>query len=161
MAKPTGAQCNLGCAYCFFLKKQQLYQDRTFRMSDGAMERYVRQTTWSGQATIAWQGGQPTFERVVRAIRLLQEHQVEFNILCTVNAVNSQHPLEVYRFFRDDVGPRYLQFVPIVERDNASGNQEGRRRDRSHGMAGLLNDGRYADGTMARQQTEARSTNPA
>ncbi len=57
--------------------------------------------------------------------RLMQEHQVEFNILCTVNAVNSQHPLEVYRFFRDELEARYIQFIPIVERDNESGDQEG------------------------------------
>ena len=34
MAKPTGARCNLDCAYCFFLKKEPLYPDSTFRMSD-------------------------------------------------------------------------------------------------------------------------------
>lgn len=70
-------------------------------------------------------GGNPTFDRVVKAIHLMQKHKVEFNILCTVNAVNSQQPLEVYRFFRDELGARYLQFIPIVERDNGSGNQEG------------------------------------
>lgn len=31
----------------------------------------------------------------------------------------------MYRFFRDEIGARYLQFIPIVERDNESGNQEG------------------------------------
>jgi len=67
----------------------------------------------------------PTFDSVVRGVRLLQEHKVDFNILCTVNNLNSQHPLEVYRFFRDELGARYIQFIPIVERDNATGNQEG------------------------------------
>ncbi len=76
--------------------------------------------------------GKPVFDRVVRAARLMQEHQVEFNVLCTINAVNSLHPLEVYRFFRDELGARYLQFIPIVERDNDTGNQEGARlTDRS------------------------------
>jgi uncharacterized protein len=42
-----------------------------------------------------------------------------------VHAANQDHPLEVYRFFRDDLGARYLQFIPIVERDNATGFQEG------------------------------------
>ena len=70
-------------------------------------------------------GGNPTFDKVVAAIRRMQAHRVEFNILCTVNAVNVRHPLEVYRFFRDEIGARYLQFIPIVERDNESGNQEG------------------------------------
>jgi uncharacterized protein len=71
--------------------------------------------------------GNPVFDKVVRAARLMQEHQVEFNILCTVNAVNSEHPLEVYRFFRDELKAPYLQFIPIVERDNETGDQEGTR----------------------------------
>ena len=25
LAKPTGSACNLACAYCFFLEKEQLY----------------------------------------------------------------------------------------------------------------------------------------
>ena len=71
-------------------------------------------------------GGQPTFDRVVRAVRRMQEHKVEFNVLCTVNAVNCRQPLEVYRFFRDEIGARFVQFIPIVERDNETGFQEGR-----------------------------------
>lgn len=70
-------------------------------------------------------GGNGTFDRVFRAARLLQQHGVEFNILCTVNRENADHPLKVYRFFRDKLGARYIQFIPIVERDNDSGFQEG------------------------------------
>jgi uncharacterized protein len=189
MAKPTGAQCNLDCAYCFFLKKAALYPEGSFRMSDAVMDRYVRQTVRSAQPAIAWQGGEPTlmgldffrrvmaaeqkhmqpgmvventlqtngvlidedwcrflhdnrflvgisldgpahlhdayrkdkagnptFDKVIAAIRLMQTHQVEFNILCTVNAANSPYPLEVYRFFRDELGARYIQLIPIVEK---------------------------------------------
>jgi uncharacterized protein len=61
-------------------------------------------------------GGHPTFDRVMRAARLMQKHKVEFNILCTVHAANVEHPLDVYRFFRDDLGTKYIQFIPIVER---------------------------------------------
>ena len=77
-------------------------------------------------------GGRGTFDRVMRAVRLLQDHKVEFNILCTVNAKNADHPLDVYRFFRDEVHAQFLQFIPIVERVNESGYQEGNRvTDRS------------------------------
>jgi len=198
MAKPTGAQCNLDCAYCFFLKKESLYPDSTFRMTDEVMESYVRQTIEAQLPSIAWQGGEPTlmgldffrrvmtierkylkpgqqientlqtngilideewcrflrdhnflvglsldgprelhdafrkdkagnptFDKVVAAVRLMQRYGVEFNILCTVNALNSQQPLQVYRFFRDELKAQYLQFIPIVERDNTTGHQEG------------------------------------
>jgi len=76
--------------------------------------------------------GRGTFERVMKALRLLQAHNVEFNILCTVNSKNADYPLEVYRFFRDEARIPYLQFIPIVERDNDTGYQEGSRvTDRS------------------------------
>jgi uncharacterized protein len=61
-------------------------------------------------------GGQPTFERVMTAVSRLQQHEVEYNILATVHAANAPYPLEVYRFLRDEVGARFLQFIPIVER---------------------------------------------
>ncbi len=80
-------------------------------------------------------GGQPTFDKVMRAARLMQKNHVEFNILTTVHAANGDHPLEVYRFLRDQVRTRFIQLIPIVERVNDRGevgNQEGNRvTDRS------------------------------
>ncbi len=60
--------------------------------------------------------GRGTHAQVERAWRLLQRHGVETNILCTVHHANEDHPLEVYRYFRDDLGARFLQFISIVER---------------------------------------------
>ncbi len=70
-------------------------------------------------------GGAPTFERVMRGIELLEKHHVEFNLLATVHAANAGHPLDAYHFFRDEVGAHFIQFIPIVERENATGFQEG------------------------------------
>ncbi|MFI5271515.1 MAG: anaerobic sulfatase maturase [Ktedonobacterales bacterium] len=73
-------------------------------------------------------GGHPTFDKVLRAARLMRRHQVAFNILTTVNAANADHPLEVYRFLRDEVRTQFIQLIPIVERINAdghTGNQDG------------------------------------
>ena len=62
-------------------------------------------------------GGKPTFDNVLRAgLRLLQKHGVDFNVLTTVNRVNGDYPLEVYRFLRDEVGTTWMQFIPVVER---------------------------------------------
>ncbi len=69
--------------------------------------------------------GQGTFERVLRAARLLVKHGVEFNILATINRKNAERPLEVYRFFRDVLGARYIQFIPIVEKEDAGAFQRG------------------------------------
>lgn len=70
-------------------------------------------------------GGASSFDRVMRGLDLLKEHSVDYNILCAVNAANQRFPLEVYRFFRDVVGAEFIQFIPIVERDNETGYQEG------------------------------------
>jgi uncharacterized protein len=61
-------------------------------------------------------GGEGSFHQVMRGWEVLNKHQVEVNILCTVHAANQDHPLEVYRFFRDDLGAKFLQFIAIVER---------------------------------------------
>jgi uncharacterized protein len=194
LAKPTGSTCNLNCAYCFYLKKEDLYPGSRFRMSDEVLESYISQlieTHRSDTVTVAWQGGEPTlmgidffrqaiahqekyrrpgmtfentmqtngtlmndewceffrennfligisidgprklhdmyrvsrtgkptFDRVMRGLRLLQKHGVEYNILVTVNRTNAEYPLEVYKFFRDDIGTSWLQFIPVIERLN-------------------------------------------
>jgi len=61
-------------------------------------------------------GGQGTFDQVMRGLDYLKKHDVDFNILCTVHAANVNHPLEVYRFFRDELGAQFIQFIAIVER---------------------------------------------
>jgi uncharacterized protein len=205
LAKPKGAVCNLGCAYCYFLEKGDLYPGSTFRMTDAVLQAYLRQTVESEPSdtvTIAWQGGEPTlmgvdffrradelarsylppgkrlaytiqtngtrltdemcevfhelgylvglsvdgprelhdayrvdkvgrgtFDRVMRGLTLLRRHRVEFNILTTVHAVNGDHGLEVYRFVRDEIGARYLQLIPIVERIGPDGRTGERRND--------------------------------
>jgi len=67
----------------------------------------------------------PTSERVLDGLRRLTAHDVELNVLCTVHRANQDHPIEVYRYLRDDLGLRHIQFIPIVERDNDTGFQEG------------------------------------
>ncbi len=197
LAKPTGAACNLDCAYCFFLDKEVLYPGSKFRMSDALLDQYIRQLIELHQenvVNIAWQGGEPTlmgvdfyrramalaekyrrpgmtflhtlqtngvllddefvaflkeynfligisidgpkelhdiyrrdkgggptFDRVLRGLRLLQKYEVEYNVLTTVNRVNADYPLDVYRFLRDEAGTTWMQFIPVVERINAGG----------------------------------------
>ncbi len=192
LAKPTGATCNLDCAYCFFLSKEMLYPGSRFRMADGMLEAYIRQLIEAHrvpEVTIAWQGGEPTmmgvdffrrsvelvekhrrpamtvaytiqtngtliddelaaffaehdflvgmsidgpramhdayrvdrggrptFDRVMRGLEILRRHGVDVNALTTLHRANADHPVEVYRFLRDDCGLRFIQFIPIVER---------------------------------------------
>lgn len=193
LAKPAGAACNLGCQYCFFLSKENLYPARESPLMDEVtQEAYVRQLMESSrgqEVQVGWQGGEPTlrgleffrrsvelanrhrrphqrvqhvlqtngtliddewacflrenhylvglsvdgprdlhdayridkrghgsFDDAIRAWRCLRRHKVDVNILCTIHAANANHPLRVYRFFRDDLRAQYIQLIPIVER---------------------------------------------
>lgn len=57
----------------------------------------------------------PSFRNVMQGINLLNKHGVEWNAMAVVNDFNADYPLEFYRFFKE-IGCRYLQFTPIVER---------------------------------------------
>ncbi len=191
LIKPTGARCNLDCAYCFYLSKEELYPNSNFQMSQETLDQYIRQLLESHpgpQVPIAWQGGEPTLmgldffrhavriadrhkqpgqeiqhsiqtngvllndewsaffhennflvgisidgpaklhdayrkdkggqsshARVINGLNFLKKHRVDYNILCTVNAVNSLQPSKIYRYFRDELQAQYIQFIPIVE----------------------------------------------
>ena len=75
MVKPSGAQCNLDCGYCFYLPKQHaLGQPETPRMDARVLEAHIRQYISgqdAGAVVFSWQGGEPTlmgldfFRRVV------------------------------------------------------------------------------------------------
>lgn len=199
--KPRGAVCNLGCKYCYFLRKEQLYTGSSLRMDLNLLEEYTRQYIQAQsipEVTFAWQGGEPTlmgldffieavrlqqkhkkpgmrvhntlqtngiglddawcrfffnhnfliglsldgprdlhdafrvdksgrptFDKVMQGLELLRQHCVEFNILASVHAANADHAVDVYRFLRDNAGSQFIQFIPIVERDNETGFQDG------------------------------------
>ena len=193
MAKPTGAQCNLDCDYCFFLSKEMLYPDSRFRMTDETLELYLRQVieahAEAPEVTIAWQGGEPTlmgldffrrsveiaerylppgqraqhtiqtngtkldaewagfftqhdfllgisidgpreihdtfrvtrggrgsFDQVMRGLDALRAADVDWNALTTIHAANADYGREVFCFLRDELGARFVQFIPIIER---------------------------------------------
>ena len=67
--------------------------------------------------------GKPSWKKVMQSIKLLKKHGVEWNAMAVVNAYNVNHPLEFYRFFKEN-GCQFLQFTPIVERQTR--HEDGR-----------------------------------
>ena len=75
MVKPSGAQCNLDCSYCFTSIKKNCYiSPRVPRMSEAVLEAHISQyiEAQTGDSVVfSWQGGEPTlmgfdfFHRVV------------------------------------------------------------------------------------------------
>lgn len=190
MLKPAGSNCNMDCAYCYYLDKAIQYGGKNAVMSDELLETYVRQYIeanrtdvvqfcWHGgeplllgkdfyRRAIALQkkyagdkrientiqtngllvdeewcglfasngflvgisldgpqdihdafrrtkGGAPTFEKVMEAVSLFHSEGVEFNTLSVVNSLCEGRGGEIYRFLRDKVRSRYMQFLPAVE----------------------------------------------
>jgi len=77
------------------------------------------------------QGG-PTFDLVMRGLSYLQKYAVEWNALTTIQHANGDHPVEVYQFLRDECKAEFMQFIPIVERQNdANGQPSNKVTERS------------------------------
>lgn len=62
LVKPSGPDCNLGCTYCFYLDKEELFPEtKTHRMSPEIQEELIKQVMQQSgnEVSIAWQGGEP------------------------------------------------------------------------------------------------------
>jgi len=64
--------------------------------------------------------GSGTFDKVARAIENCKKYKVEFNTLILLNNKNVEHPDELFDFLIEN-DMTYLQFIPCVERDPATG----------------------------------------
>ncbi len=64
--------------------------------------------------------GSGTFDKVTRAIQTCKKYKVEFNTLTLLNKKNAEHPDELFDFFIEN-GIKFLQFIPCVETDPATG----------------------------------------
>jgi uncharacterized protein len=90
--------------WCAFLKKHNFMVGISLDGPRNIHDRYRRDPKGKG-----------TFDRVMRGLRLLQKHKVEYNVLACVARDTARHPLEVYRFLKSE-GVEFIQFTPVVER---------------------------------------------
>ena len=67
--------------------------------------------------------GRGSWEKVVECARIFRKHGVEFNTMSVVNASNCKEPVAVYEFLKE-IGSRYMQFSPIVERIALDENED-------------------------------------
>ena len=68
-------------------------------------------------------GGQPSFDKVMSGLEYLKKHKVEFNTLTCVQKDNAYEALEVYEFLKE-IGSKFMQFIPIVERKSLNEESE-------------------------------------
>ena len=101
--------------------------------------------------------GRGTHAMVIRGWNILRQAGVRCNVLCTVHHANEEHGLEVYRYFRDELGADFMQFIPIVERVDPSqlerAEHDGWRATGGQGVGMLYR--------QAGDAVTSRSTRPA
>ncbi len=95
---------NLDDSWCQFLHDENFFVGLSIDGSKNLHDAYRRDKS-----------GQGSFDRAYRAAKLLKKHNVNFATLSCVNRLTAKHPLDVYRFLRDEVGSQRMQFIPIVE----------------------------------------------
>ena len=68
MLKPAGAHCNLACKYCYYLEKNNLYQNsHRHLMSDEMLEQFTREyieAQTMPQVLFTWHGGEPLIRSI-------------------------------------------------------------------------------------------------
>jgi uncharacterized protein len=78
--KPIGALCNLGCTYCYYLEKLNLYKQSNGIMTDEILEKYIIQhfeIATDEPVFFSWHGGEPTLAGLdfyKKAIEIQKKH---------------------------------------------------------------------------------------
>ena len=95
--KPVGALCNLGCTYCYYLEKQDLYPVTEPHMLDVLLEKYIIQhleTATEEPVLFSWHGGEPTlagiefYRKAVKLQRKNNQHNKKIINGIQTNGIN-------------------------------------------------------------------------
>lgn len=102
--------------WCSFLKEHNFMVGISLDGPKEIHDRYRRDKKGGG-----------TFDHVIQGLRLLQKHQVDYNVLACVARETARRPLDVYHFLKKE-GVEFIQFSPVIEREaDASGREIGLR----------------------------------
>ncbi len=99
MPKPVGPICNLDCKYCYYLEKENIYQDKegklkAFMMPEDLLEQFIKsyieaQPDELPEIVFTWHGGEPTlaglpyFEKIIALQKKHAKHQAIKNNIQT------------------------------------------------------------------------------
>ena len=112
--------------WCEFLKRNNFMVGLSLDGPKEIHDRYRRE-----------RGGTGSFDTVMKGLKLLQKHGVDYNVLACVARDTAAHPLKVYHFFKEQ-GVEFIQFTPVVER--VAGSKEKGNGLQLAGPASLEND---------------------
>jgi len=107
--KPVGALCNLGCGYCYYLDKLDLYPENSVRMTEDLLEKYIIQHLEAASeepVLFSWHGGEPTlagldfYRKVVEFQKHHNRHNKSIVNGIQTNGINLDE--EWFRFLADE-----------------------------------------------------------
>ena len=90
--------------WCAFLKKNNFMVGISLDGPQDIHDTYRRDRSGWG-----------TFDSVMRGLKLLQKHGVEYNVLACVARETARRPLDVYNFLKSE-RVEFIQFTPVIER---------------------------------------------
>ena len=110
MLKSIGAVCNLGCTYCYYLEKKELYPDKGSKtiMSDDLLERFVSQyieAQTMQPILFTWHGGEPLMRDISfykKALELQRKYAKGKQISNTLQTNGTLLNDEWCEFFREN-----------------------------------------------------------
>lgn len=110
MLKPIGAVCNLGCTYCYYLEKKELYPNKGNKtiMSDDLLERFVSQyieAQTMQPILFTWHGGEPLMRDISfykKALALQRKYAKGKQISNTLQTNGTLLNDEWCEFFREN-----------------------------------------------------------
>ena len=91
MFKPVGAECNLGCSYCYYQDKVRLYDEHSYLSMD-CLEKVIKEyidINASEQIVFDWHGGEPLllgldyFKKIVEIQRKYRGNKRIYNTIQT------------------------------------------------------------------------------
>ena len=135
LIKPVSADCNLRCAYCFYLRTAALYpQDPRHCMSDAVLETMIKGLLAYRfpETVFAWQGGEPTLAGIEfyrKAVALEQQHgadgQIVGNAFQTNGILIDDDWCDLFREYRFLVGLSLDGPKEVHDRYRTTGNGTG------------------------------------
>lgn len=133
MIKPAGSLCNLGCSYCYYLDKAEIYNGREPRMSREMLEAVIRayiNTCETPVVTFNWHGGEPLvlgkdfFKQVLAFEKKYADGKVINNTIQTNGTLIDREWAEIFK---------QGNFLTGISIDGPSEIHDKYRRDRRGG----------------------------
>ena len=133
MIKPAGSLCNLGCSYCYYLDKAEIYSGREPRMSREMLEAVIRayiNTCETPEVTFNWHGGEPLvlgkdfFKQVLAFEKKYADGKVINNTIQTNGTLIDREWAEIFK---------QGNFLTGISIDGPSEIHDKYRRDRRGG----------------------------